>query len=248
MPTTYYPVFIDVKGRNCIIIGGGNIGEEKVHKLLDCDAKVEVISPEVNQGVQELADNDKLVWHQREYQKGDLAGAFIAIASTDNNEVNRQIAAEAQELNVLLNVVDVTHLCTFIAPAIARRGDVTIAASTGGASPALARKFRELLNGSQIESTHPLMDYAELAPLLADARAEIRSKGITLLTDHWQSCITDSLVDMVMGGKYEEARAILMADLMKGTTCDCSDGVCKMWEEKKEVVLSATGSDKKATV
>ncbi len=248
MPTTYYPVFIDVKGRNCVIIGGGNIGEEKVHKLLDCEAKVVVISPEVNQGVQELVDNDRLVWHKREYQEGDLDGAFIAIASTDNNEVNRQIAADAEDRNVLLNVVDVTHLCTFIAPSIARRGDVTIAASTGGASPALARKFRELLNGSAIEASHALMDYAELSPLLADARAEIRGKGINLLTDHWQSCITDSLVDMVMDGKYDEARKILMADLMKGTTCDCSDGVCRMWEEKKEVVLSLDGADKKAKV
>lgn len=247
MPT-YYPVFIDVKDRTCIIIGGGNIGEEKVHKLLDCEAKVVVISPEVNEGVQQLVDNDKIVWHQREYQQGDLAGAFIAIASTDNNDVNRQIAAEAEERNVLLNVVDVTHLCTFIAPAIARRGDVTIAASTGGASPALARKFRELLNGSPIESSHALMDYAELAPLLADARAEIRGKGITLLTDHWQSCITDRLVDMVMDGKYDQAREILIADLMKGTTCDCSDGVCKMWEEKKEAILSTSDADKKAKV
>ena len=237
MPT-YYPVFIDVKGRNCIIIGGGNIGEEKVHKLLDCEAKITVISPEVNADVQELVDNDRLFWHQREYRQGDLEGAFIAIASTDNNDVNRQIAKEAEERNVLLNVVDVTHLCTFIAPAVARRGDVTIAASTGGTSPALARKFRELLNGSSIEAGHALMDYAELAPLLADARAEIREKGITLLTDHWQACITDNLVDMVMDGKYGEAREIVMTDLMKGTTCDCSDGVCKMWEEKKELVMA----------
>ena len=90
------------------------------------------------------------------------------------------------------------------------------------------------------------MDYAELAPLLADARAEIRAKGITLLTDHWQSCITDNLVDMVMDGRYAEAREILVADLMKGTACDCTDGVCKMWEEKKDAVLSANGTDEKA--
>ena len=120
MPT-YYPVFIDVKGRKCVIIGGGNIGEDKVRKLLDCEAEVVVISPEVNEGVQELADKASLTWHRREYENGDLAGAFIAIASTDDNDVNRQIAAEAEELNVLLNVVDVTHLCTFIAPAISRR-------------------------------------------------------------------------------------------------------------------------------
>jgi siroheme synthase-like protein len=172
------------------------------------------------------------------YQSGDLSGAFICIAATDDNAVNREIAKEAEERNVLLNVVDVTPLCTFIAPAVSRRGEVTLAASTGGASPALARKFREVLNGSPIESRHPVMDYADLAPILADARAEIRGKGITLLTDHWQTCITDRLLDMVQDGKYDEARVILLQDLMEGTSCDCTDGVCKMWEEKK---LAASG-------
>ena len=240
MPT-YYPAFIDVKDRRCVVIGGGNIGEEKVVKLLECDAKVAVISPEINDGVRELVDNDRVTWDQREYQPGDLEGAFIAIAATDENTVNRQIAKEAEERNVLLNVVDVTPLCTFIAPAVARRGEVTVAASTGGASPALARKFRELLNGSPIESGHALMEYAELAPLLADARAEIRGKGITLFTDHWQACITDSLLEQVISGKYDDARAILVSDLMFGTTCDCKDGVCKMWEDKKAQV-SQNGS------
>ncbi len=135
----YYPVFIDVNNRRCVVIGGGNIGEEKVVKLLECDAAVVVVSPEVSGGVRQLADEDKVTWVQREYQGGDLEGAFIAIAATDDNAANRLIAQEAEERNVLLNVVDVTHLCTFIAPSVARRGDVTVATSTGGASPALAR-------------------------------------------------------------------------------------------------------------
>lgn len=229
----YYPVFIDVKDRRCVVIGGGNIGEEKVVKLLDCDAKVVVISPEVNDGVRQLARENSVKWIQREYERGDLEGAFIAIAATDDNAVNRQIAQEAEERNVLLNVVDVTHLCTFIAPSVARRGDVTVATSTGGASPALARKFRELLSGSKVEAQHAVMEYADLAPLLADVRAEIRAQGITLKTDHWQACITDTLVDLVLDGKTEQARQQLMTDLMEGTTCDCADGVCKRWEEMK---------------
>lgn len=238
----YYPAFIDVKNRCCVVIGGGNIGEEKVVKLLDCHADVVVISPEVNEGVRALADDGRIVWHKREYAAGDLRDAFIAIAATDENAVNRAIAKEATERNVLLNVVDVTHLCTFIAPSVAIRGDVTVAASTGGASPALARKFRELLDGSPIESSHPLMDYAELTPLLADVRAEIRGKGITLATDHWQACITDSLLDTVLAGDYDGARATLLADIMKGVGCDCEPGVCKMWEEKKALAYSQAGA------
>ena len=231
----YYPVFLDVKNRRCVVIGGGNIGEEKVVKLLEYDAKVVVISPEVNEGVKVLADDHRVVWDQREYRPGDLEGAFIAIAATDDNSVNRQIADEATDRNVLLNVVDVTHLCTFIAPSVVRRGEVTIATSTGGASPALARKFREVLSGSLVESRHNVMEYADLAPLLADVRAEIRGSNIVLKTDHWQACITDSLLDMVHSGKLDEARETLLADLMVGASCDCQDGVCKVWEEKKSL-------------
>ncbi len=231
----YYPVFLDVTDRRCVVIGGGNIGEEKVVKLLEYNAKVVVISPDVNKGVKGLADDDRVNWFQREYRPGDLEGAFIAIAATDDNVVNRQIADEATERNVLLNVVDVTHLCTFIAPSVVRRGEVTIATSTGGASPALARKFREVLSGSPIESQHNVMEYADLAPILADVRAEIRRSNIVLRTDHWQACITDSLLDMVHSDRLDEARETLMADLMAGATCDCQDGVCKIWEEKKSL-------------
>ena len=207
MPT-YYPVFIDVKDRLCVVIGGGNIGEEKVHKLLECGARVWVISPEVNDGVRELADTESVTWDQREYRQGDLEGAFIAIAATDDNKVNRQIAAEAEGRNVLLNVVDVTPLCTFIAPSVARRGDVSIAISTGGASPALARKFREALSDSRI------LEYADLAPLLSDARNELKRIGVRVAPDHWQACITEDLLDMVQTGKPEQARKTLMANLL----------------------------------
>ena len=207
MPT-YYPVFINVENRRCIVIGGGNIGEERGVKLLESDAKVVVIAPEVNSGVQELVDDDRVTWHQRGYQAGDLEGAFIAIAATDDNTVNRKIAKEAEDRNVLLNVVDVTHLCTFIAPSVARRGQVTIATSTGGASPALARKFREELTNSRI------LEYADLAPLLSDARNELKLTNIKVSNDHWQTCITEELLDMVQSGKTDDAKSKLMTNLL----------------------------------
>ena len=183
----YYPVFIDVRDRRCVVVGGGNIGEEKVQKLLECGASVVVISPEINDGVREMADDDKVTWVPREYAHGDLEGAFIAIAATDETRVNTQIAGEARQRNVLLNVVDVTHLCTFIAPSVARRGEVTIATSTGGASPALARKFREELSRSR------LIEYADLAPLLSEARTELKRMGVKVDADHWQACISEEL-------------------------------------------------------
>ena len=208
----YYPAFIDVKQRRCVVIGGGNIGQEKVEKLLDCGARVVVISPEVNPDIREMAEDGVVTWSQREYQPGDLAGACIAIAATDDNKVNRQIASEAEERNVLLNVVDVTHLCTFIAPSVVHRGDVTIATSTGGASPALARTFREMLSTSRI------LEYADLAPLLSDARLELRRRAERVDPDHWQSLITEELLDLVQTGQDDEARRRLMDGLLAGAT------------------------------
>ena len=122
-----------------------------------------------------------------------------------------------RERNVLLNVVDVTHLCTFIAPSIATRGEVTVAVSTGGASPALARKFREELTRSKI------LEYADLAPLLSYARSELMRDGIKIEADHWQTCITDDLLEMVQSGRGEEAKTTLMSSLLNGKTPVSSD-------------------------
>ena len=208
----YYPVFIDVKGRRCVVIGGGNIGQEKVEKLLDCAADVVVISPQVNAPVRQKAEAQEVTWVERPYRSGDLEAAFIAIAATDDNDVNKQIAAEARERNVLLNVVDVTHLCTFIAPSVATRGEVTIATSTGGASPALARTFREKLSVSRI------LEYADLAPLLSDARLDLRRRGVKVAPDHWQTQITEELLDLVQAGDTGEARRVLMDGLLAEAT------------------------------
>ena len=206
----YYPAFIDVRGRNCLVIGGGPLGEEKVVKLLECNAKVIVIAPEVTPAVEKLAAQGQVEWLMREYRTGDLAQAFIAIASTDDDDTDRQIYAEAEERNVLLNVVDVTHLCTFIAPSVARRGEVTVATSTGGASPALARTFREKLESSRI------LEYADLAPILARGRAKLRHRGLRVPPDHWQRCISEELLDIVQSGDEAAAYQLLEEGLLAG--------------------------------
>ena len=204
----YYPAFIDVRGRDCVVIGGGDLGEEKVVKLLECDAGVIVISAEVTDRVRELAEDGAVEWIRRDYEYGDLERAFIAIANTGDDATDRVISREAEERNVLLNVVDVTHLCTFIAPSVARRGEVTVATSTGGASPALARTFREKLEASRI------LEFADLAPLLSDARAELRRRNLRVSPDHWQTCITDELLYMAQSGREDEARENLLSGLL----------------------------------
>ena len=229
----YYPVFLDLRGRRVIVIGGGAMGEEKVTRLLPYEAKVVVVSPDVTDEVSELADDGKIEWVRRPYRRGDLDGAFIAIvADTSDDAVNQAVSEEARERNVPLNVADVTELCTWITPSVARRGEVIVATSTGGASPALARRFREILNGEcRLESSHELMDFADLAPLLSDARKQLLDKGIRLNLDHWQACLTDELIDLMQDGEIERAERVLMDSLLVGTTCDCSDSVCAMYEE-----------------
>ena len=205
----YYPVFVDVKNRRCIVIGGGSEGAEKIHKLLGCDANVIVISPEVKEEIKEMARLEKITWHRRSYKNGDLEGASIAIvADTRDSTVNKQIALEAEERNILLNVMDVTHLCTFIAPSVVDRGAVSVAISTGGASPALARKFRQELEKSN------LIEYADLAPLLSDVRMELKRMGRSVDGDRWQSCLNKELLSMVQSGAIEEARDILIKELL----------------------------------
>ena len=240
----YYPVFLDLKGRRCVVIGGGHMGEEKATRLLDSGADVTVVSPTVTGPVADMARDGGLEWVRRRYAPGDLDGAFIAIvADTTDPDVNRSVSEEAEARNVPLNVVDVTALCTWIAPAIVRRGEVTVAISTGGASPALARKLREELSGAaRLPSRHGAMEFADLAPLLSRARGELARRGVKVSPDHWQACLTDDLVDLVQEGRLRVAEDLLKASLLEGVDCGCEDGVCKMWEEKAAMEMGRTGS------
>ena len=210
MPS-YYPAFLDVRKRKCVVFGGGEIAEQKVKFLLECEANLTVFSPEVTTSLEALAQEGRIAWEKRKFITGDLLGAFLAIvADTSDSRINKSVAAEAEQMNVVLNVVDVTHLCTFIAPAVVKRGDITIAISTGGASPALARKFREEL------SQNSILKYADLAPLLSWARMEIRKQGIQVHPDQWQRCLTDDLVNLVQQDQMEQARDVLMVGLTEG--------------------------------
>ena len=207
----YYPVFLDLKDKHCVIIGGGKIGEHKIRPLLDFGARITVISPEVTDGIQEAADSGDVTLVLRKYQEGDLNDCTLAIAATNVRSVNKVIAAEAERERVVLNVVDDAELCTFIAPAIVKKGAVTVALSTGGASPALARKLREGLETSEA------LEYAELAGVLSTARKELRQRGITVDPDRWQECITGDLIDMVRAGRDDAAVEKVLAGLTKST-------------------------------
>ncbi len=143
--TTYYPVYIQLHEQPCVVIGGGKIAEGKVEGLLAADAKVTIVSPDLTSHLNELVKQNQVKYIPREYQPGDLSGAFIVICATDQTEINHQVWQEASANQQLVNVVDDTPRCNFIAPAILRKGDLTIAISTGGKAPALAVRLKERL-------------------------------------------------------------------------------------------------------
>ena len=207
----YYPVYLNLKGRTCIIIGGGRVAEGKISRLREAGAGITVISPQVTPVIRAAAQEGHLEWRDREYQDGDLQEAFLAIAATNVRSVNRQIFQEAERLNVLLNVVDDAPLCTFIAPSIVERGPVTLAISTGGASPALARKLRESL------ANDPVLDWADMAGVMSQVRGQIKQQGAVVDPQRWQCCLSSRLLDLARSGNQEQAGAKLLSDLLDGS-------------------------------
>ncbi len=165
METTFYIACLKLTGRRCVVIGGGDIGLEKVEGLLACDGDVTLIAPDAIEPLQELAREGSIKWEQREYAGiEDLEATFIAIAATNHTDVNIRVYEDAEKRAMLVNIVDVPPLCNFILPAIVRTGPLAIAISTAGASPALAKRIkREIADKYGSE-------YARLAELLNDTR------------------------------------------------------------------------------
>jgi len=143
--TNYYPIYVQLNEQPCVVIGGGKIAEGKVDGLLAANAKVKIISPELTPHLHDLVKQNQIEYTARHYQMGDLTGAFMVICATDQTEINHQVWQEASANGQLVNVVDDTPRCNFIAPAILRKGDLNIAISTGGKAPALAVRLKERL-------------------------------------------------------------------------------------------------------
>src|SRR2546430_3003068 len=133
----YYPIFLDIEDRPVVIIGGGNVCARKAETMMNYGARVTVVSPHFTEEIEQWARDGKLQLRRKKYEDSDLEGANIVIASTDDQSVNEQIAADCRRRRVPVNVVDVTPLCEFIVPAIIDKGSVTLAVSTGGKMPAL---------------------------------------------------------------------------------------------------------------
>ena len=186
LDTPFYIACLKLSGRRCLVVGGGDVGLEKVEGLLACDGTVTLVAPDAIEPLQEMAAEGSIAWERRAYSPADLEGTFMVIAATSDSEVNIGIYEDAERRAMLVNVVDVPPLCNFILPAIIRTGPLAIAISTAGASPALAKRIR---NEIASEYGEP---YAKLAIMLNDVRGW--AKG-TLPTYQDRKAFFESIVN-----------------------------------------------------
>ena len=228
----YFPICLDLSGKVCIVIGGGQVAERKIRSLLECGARITVVSPELTDAVAELAASGRINLLQRPYQDGDLQGSFLTIAATDDPEVQQAVQAEAERHNLLLNVADVPERCNFILPATLRRGDLAISVSTGGKSPALARQIRQELE-DRFDAAYALYTalLGAIRPfVLQQSRSHQENKKI------FSSLLHDDMINWIQQGQWdriedhlekilgqEKAKECLKAIAAPGTICHHPD-------------------------
>jgi siroheme synthase-like protein len=211
----YYPVFLDLAGKPTLVVGGGNVSEGKVRGLLAAEASLTLVAPSLTPELQALANTGRLKHIDREYRDGDLEGYTVCFVATDDGAVNAAVAAEGQRRGIWVNAADDPVNCDFILPSVVRQGDVVLAASTGGASPALARRLREELTAFLDE------DYAPLAELLASVRAGLRRSNLSPDPETWSQAIDPRFRALVAQRRPDEAREHLLqrlgvAEALKG--------------------------------
>ena len=197
----YYPIFLDIENRDVLIVGGGAVCARKAETMMKYGAEVTIVAPEVTEEIADWAKAKKLTVRPKEYEEDDLDGATIVIASTDDVHVNARVARDCRKRRIPVNVVDVTHLCEFIVPAIVELGSVTVAISTGGKSPALARTLKEDLQ----KFVGP--EYSEVNDLLGSLRESAKQ---VLPTDldrkrFFDAILARGVLQMLRDGKRREA-------------------------------------------
>jgi siroheme synthase-like protein len=204
----YYPISLNIQGRKCLVVGGGQVALRKVKTLLEHNANVKVVSPILCSELNQLATDGAIRTIQRDYKSEDLQHAFISIAATDNVKTNERVASEARRRGILVNVVDDPKNSDFIVPSCLKRGNVIIAVSTSGRSPALARKIR-----SELEK-NVKAEYEHLAVIADEVRSELKQQGITASSDAWQEILnSNSLIELLKQGKNQEAKKIMLTRL-----------------------------------
>ena len=204
----YYPAYLDLRERPCLVIGGGAVAERKALALLEAGASVTIISPALTPKLHELSESGKITHLQKQYEEKDLTGEFLVIAATDSSEVNILVASACRKKHVLVNVATPPEESTFIVPSVVERGDLLIAISTSGASPALARKIRQ-----DIEQR-----YGAEYELFLEKLSAIRQRVLEEIPDEnrrrqaFQAIVDSDIIDLIRQGKTHAAE-LRMAEI-----------------------------------
>jgi precorrin-2 dehydrogenase/sirohydrochlorin ferrochelatase len=206
MSVKHYAIHLDVRGRCCLVVGGGSVGRRKAETLLDCGARVTVVSPDMAEGLQNMAGHPNLTLSRREYRTADLEGVFLVIGASDDVTLNRRIHREAEQRRILCNIADQPEFCSFILPAVVRRGDLTLTISTAGKSPAVAKKLRRQLETQFGE------EYAVLLKLMGNIRKRLlaESHAPEAHKHLFEALLDGGLLDMIRENRIEAIDRLLL--------------------------------------
>lgn len=208
----YFPIFLDLNDRLCLVVGGGEVASRKVRLLLRAGAKIELWAPALCPALAALAANSEIHHRNQPFVAGAVKGAVLVIAATDDAVVNREVYAAARALNIPVNVVDQPDLCSFIMPSIIDRSPVQVAVSTGGASPTLARLLR-----ARLETMIPAA-YGHLAELADRFRGRVKQRFTDIHQRRlfWEQVLEGPIAEQVFAGQMREAEQALAAALNEG--------------------------------
>jgi len=204
---SYFPIFVEMKRRRCLVIGGGAVAERKIAGLLEAGAILTVISPDMSETIARWSKEKLINFVARRYQPGDLAGHELVFIATNDAEVNATAYNEGRERRVWVNAADDPANCDFILPSVLRRGDLTVAVSSGGGSPALARTIREELE------IHLSQEYEQLAKLATEARVELHKRSLNVPFETWRKALSGDVRQFLMRGELARAKSYLLKEL-----------------------------------
>lgn len=199
----YYPIFLNLAGRPCLVVGGGPVAERKVEGLVRAGAIVTVISPDLTDALARLMQDQKIAHEKRPYRPGDMARYQIVFTATDDPDLNRAIYEEGRERGIWVNTADDPAHCDFILPSVLRRGELAVAVATGAASPALSRAIREELENYFTE------DYAILSEIVAEVRRDMKARGLSAGPEIWSRALGNGLRRLVREGDIAGAKRYL---------------------------------------
>jgi uroporphyrin-III C-methyltransferase/precorrin-2 dehydrogenase/sirohydrochlorin ferrochelatase len=216
----YFPMFLKLEGRPCLVVGGGDVAARKVSLLLRAGGKVTVIAPSLCESLQSRLNAGDIQVQQKKFEAADIGDHAVIIAATDNQSINRTISELAQRKNIPVNVVDQPELCSFIVPSLIDRSPVQVAVSTGGASPVLARLLR-----ARLETMIPSA-YGKLASLMEEFRGKVRQhvKDPDKRRHFWETVVQGPIAEMVFSGKEEAAREAMHTAIDQGEHASSSRG------------------------